>query len=390
MERIIYQTSDNQDWNDLSVRKTFANKTAIFQNKGNAIDKNMKDTRSSWLAWYSIICLVFVVVSSTVQSQDVHFSQFSQTPLLVNPALTGLFRGDNRATLHYKNQWKSIGAPFKTYALSYDMSILKNKWDQGYLGVGFYAFSDKAGDSQLSTTQMNLSVSGIVAVDDANTISLGLQGGFAQRSINSSALQWGNQFDKGNFDASLASQETNVFSPFTHGDFSAGLNWHYVVDKLLMTNAGIALYHVNNPRQEFITSSSEQLYSKIVGYIDGQIGLSNNNLSILPSILYLNQGPATELTFGAMLRYRLKEESRYTGYIKETALSFGGHYRNGDSFIPSILLEVANYALGISYDINVSKLNTVSSGRGGVEISLRFVNPNPLRRGGSKQGPSFL
>ena len=326
----------------------------------------------------------------SARAQDIHFSQFSQTPLLVNPALTGLFKGDVRAHLNYKNQWKSIGSPYKTYALSYDMSILRKKWDKSYLGVGFFAFSDKAGDTQFATTQFNLSTSGVVAIDESNTISVGLQGGVVQKSMNNAALQWGNQFDKGNYDPALGSEESSPFSPFTHGDFSAGLNWHYGVNKKLMTNVGAALHHVNKPSQEFMAGSSEQLYTKLVIHMNAQIGLGSPDLTLVPSVLYLNQGPASELNLGTMIRYRLKEASKYTGYVKESALSLGGHYRNGDSFIPSILLEVSNFAFGVSYDINVSGLNAVSTGRGGLEISLRFVNPNPLKRGNSEPGPSFL
>ncbi|MBL4736275.1 MAG: PorP/SprF family type IX secretion system membrane protein [Flavobacteriales bacterium] len=348
----------------------------------------MKRSYGIWLWRRLVHCSVFLLLAVTVPGQDIHFSQFSQTPLLVNPALTGLFNGDIRVHLNYKNQWKSVATPYKTYALSYDMSMLKKKWDHSYLGLGFFAFSDKAGDTEFGTTQFNLSLSGVVSLNDAHRISAGLQGGFAQKSMNTSALQWGNQFDQGTYDPSLAPAETSDFSPFTHGDFSAGLNWNFLVGEQTMTNAGVALFHVNKPQQEFVTLSSERLYSRLVVHLDGHIGIANSNWAFLPSILYLNQGPSTEINFGTMVRYQLREESKYTGYITESAVSLGGHYRNGDSFIPSILIEVANFALGISYDINVSGLNTVSNGRGGFEIVLRYINPNPLKRVGS-QGPSF-
>jgi hypothetical protein len=41
-------------------------------------------------------------------------------------------------------------------------------------------------------------------------------------------------------------------------------------------------------------------------------------------------------------------------------------------------MEYANYAIGFSYDINTSGLQTASNARGGMEITLRFVNPNPF------------
>ena len=349
--------------------------------------------RRPYLINYLLLGLILYVVGFECQpvlAQDAHFSQFAQTPLLVNPALTGFFKGDNRAQLNYRNQWKSVGVPFTTYALSYDMVVLKKKWDASYLGVGFFAFNDKAGDTQFSSTQFNLSVSGIVALNKAHSVSAGLQGGFAQNSINSSALQWGNQFEDGIYDPSLASGETGDLSPYSYGDFSAGISWNYQLSEALMTNAGVALYHINRPSQEFATSSLERLYSKLVVHLNGHIGIKNTNWAFRPSVLFLNQGPSTEINFGSMVRYQLKEASKYTGHIKESALSLGGHYRNGDSLIPSILLEVANFSLGISYDINVSRLATVSRGRGGVEIALRYINPNPLKSSRLGSGPSFM
>ena len=44
------------------------------------------------------------------------------------------------------------------------------------------------------------------------------------------------------------------------------------------------------------------------------------------------------------------------------------------------MLEVANFAVGMSYDINVSSLKVASSGKGGFEISLRYTNPNPFEK----------
>jgi len=61
-------------------------------------------------------------------AQDVHFSQSNMTPLLVNPALTGVYGGTHRAFLNYKNQWRGAGiqgAAFNTGVFSYDAALLK-------------------------------------------------------------------------------------------------------------------------------------------------------------------------------------------------------------------------------------------------------------------------
>ena len=85
-----------------------------------------------------------------------------------------------------------------------------------------------------------------------------------------------------------------------------------------------------------------------------------------------------------MVRYRIKEGSKYTGFIKESAISFGGYYRAGDALIPAFMLEIANFAVGISYDINVSGLKVATGSKGGIEISLRYLNPNSFKRDKSK------
>ena len=41
--------------------------------------------------------MLFVVTK--IDAQDIHFSQFFETPLLRNPALAGIFSGDVRLTL---------------------------------------------------------------------------------------------------------------------------------------------------------------------------------------------------------------------------------------------------------------------------------------------------
>ena len=76
-----------------------------------------------------IFCVISIISGiSVISGQDIHFSQFNNTPLIINPALTGVFNGNHRVFLNYKDQWRSIGAPYKTYAISYDVVLFKEKW----------------------------------------------------------------------------------------------------------------------------------------------------------------------------------------------------------------------------------------------------------------------
>ena len=339
------------------------------------------------------ICMLFLINGG--RGQDVHFSQFYQVPLMVNPALTGVFNGEFRAFVNYKNQWKLLNSAYQTSALSCDTKFLKKKWKNTYLGGGLFIFNDKAGDFNLKTTQLNLSLSGVVTLNDHHLVSVGLQGGFAQKSINIDNPRTNSQYYNNAYHSDAPSGETGSYDPYAFGDFSAGLAWTYSKEELNMSsndelglNAGIAFYHVNKPKQKFIIDDVEKLYAKLAIHGSGYVGTKGTKTAFLPSVLAYIQGPTTETNVGAMIRYRIKEDSRYTGFIKETSVFLGCHYRVGDAIIPSFMFIMADYTLAVSYDINISKLRTASDGRGGLEISLRYISPKPLIRGKSRGAKS--
>src|SRR5258708_39442880 len=64
------------------------------------------------------LCLVsyFLCLAPCTFGQDLHFSQFMNSPLLTNPANTGFIpQADYRLGMNYRNQWSAIMAvPYKT------------------------------------------------------------------------------------------------------------------------------------------------------------------------------------------------------------------------------------------------------------------------------------
>jgi len=102
---------------------------------------------------------------------------------------------------------------------------------------------------------------------------------------------------------------------------------------------------------------------------------SEESVVLKPSYIVLLQGPSKEITPGLMAQYVLGERSKYTRIKKFTAVSIGGYYRFKDALIAVAKYEFAGYAIGLSYDVNLSKLRTVSSTRGGFEVSLHMGIP---------------
>src|ERR1043165_4580018 len=94
------------------------------------------------------------------QSQDVHFSQIYETPLLLSPANTGFFNGYVRAIVNYRNQWASMNKAYQTMGLSLDGGLFKSKKRPAFMGIGFTLFRDQAGVAAITKTSALLHISG--------------------------------------------------------------------------------------------------------------------------------------------------------------------------------------------------------------------------------------
>lgn len=336
------------------------------------------------------------MLPALAKAQDIHFSQFGEVPQLVNPALTATTH-DMRASLNYRTQWSSITVPYRTYGAAFETKLHLLGWKKvsqktgtftrstKNTGVGLFCFRDIAGSGNMGTTKVGLSVSTTVAAGSKHSLSAGLSGAYGQYSINFEQLKWASQYNGTNYDPNLSSGEDFSNSSFGNFDAAAGLQWTYGKGEMYMrsndeikANFGISAFHVNRPRYSFLGNSAEQLKMKLIVNGGMLIGVRGTSLDIVPSFIYSSQGPLRELIAGSFFKYNLRENSRYTGFIDASAISIGAFYRNRDAVIVTTLYEFGKYALGISYDVNTSKLNTASGHRGGLELTLRMASPNPF------------
>lgn len=329
--------------------------------------------------------ILLSLISFALRAQDIHFSQYNESPMLLNPSLTGYFDGNHRISAAYKNQWRSLGKAFNTYAFGYDISFQKGQQQNGYLAMGIAAYNDVAGDLKLSTTNALFNIAYHLKLSDKQSLAAGIYAGYSQRSFDQSAMQWDSQYDgTSGFDPSLPSYETFDNTSFGFADFGFGLNWGLINNSRTLSsndgfkmNAGFALQHVNQPSFQYFTSAEDKLKMKINGHVRAQIGVPNSNMSVIPSFLIMLQGKQKEILPGIAVRYTLREQSHYTGFIKDAYFTLGGLVRTGDAVILNTMFEFNDFAIGVSYDVNISKLSNATSGKGGVEFSLRYIIRNP-------------
>ncbi|MBL4706189.1 MAG: PorP/SprF family type IX secretion system membrane protein [Flavobacteriales bacterium] len=332
--------------------------------------------------------------------QDLHFSQIYNSPLTLNPALTGLFIGDLRACINFKDQWRSVGKTYRTYAVSYDQGLFKKGRNNAYLGIGGYLFADKAGDLGMGNTRAQINISGILKINRSQMLSGGMYLGYSQNSIDFNQGQWDSQYAGGSYDPSLSSNETTLSHyAWGYGDVGAGVAWYFETSESTLSsydafrfNVGLSVNHLNRPKLKYTSSDyydGERQYMKLIFHANCFIGVPNTDMAFNPSLTVSKQGPSSEILVGTLYRVRFREASKYTGYFKEGAWSIGAHYRVKDAIIPSILFEADNFAVAFSYDVTLSNLQTANTAHGGFEISVRFVNPNPFLYKRSASMPSL-
>lgn len=329
---------------------------------------------------------LFIVglASLSLHAQDIHFSQFFSSPLTLNPALTGAFNGNIRGIVNYRNQWNSF-APFNTFGASVDANFGSSFLKTDLMGIGLNAYSDVAGDTRYSSTQVNLTFAYIKTMGDRyhrSYLSAGFQGGYAQKSIDYLAMTFASQFDGVYYDPTLGTGESIGFDTKGYLDLSAGLMWYLVPreDKVSMY-IGASMYHVNQPNQS-IGAQNDKLYMRTSAHACAQIPVGELT-SLVPAVMVVFQGPYTEYFGGTNLKFYLQGMK-----WSSNAISFGIWQRvvgdveaatKAESTAISARLDYDKISLGLSYDVNISSLSEASKNNGGPEISLTYISSLPQK-----------
>lgn len=318
----------------------------------------------------------FALLGSAALAQDMHFSQYLTSPLNLNPALTGVMNEDLRISSNYRTQWRSVSSePYKTISAAVDGTIPPKKKTNDFFGIGLVVNSDKAGASQLAVNQANLSMSYSKMLSPANggMLSMGFQAGAGQRSMSYDNLTWDKQYNGVKYDPSIASGESPIGSNLTYLDVSLGVNWSQTMGKNFRLSTGGSLWHINKPDISLSKVAKDRMYMKIGFNAIGQYTLpSRPGTSIMPSIVYFQQGTQRLINVGAAWRYRLVEQSKYTGWVSETAIVAGVYYRVQDATFVNLRLDFKDFSFGVNYDFNVSSLQVASSSKGGMEFCVMY------------------
>jgi type IX secretion system PorP/SprF family membrane protein len=251
--------------------------------------------------------------------------------------------------------------PFSTTAISVD-SKFKN------IGFGINMFNDQAGDGRFRTVEVqgNLSYAFKLTPDSSHVLRPGINFGLNHRQINWDALYFDVQYTGYVFNPAAPNFENYQNDRKTNASFGAGFLYEYRKNDRFKILFGSSLFNLNRPNQGFYNTEVRRAI-RSNSFVKGTFEI-NEKWDIIPSIQFSAQDVYRNLVIGASGKYYLNHPKK-----KYAALYGGIWYRNKDAANLSFGYDFADLFVGISYDINFSKLVPASQARGGIEFAVRYI-----------------
>lgn len=319
---------------------------------------------------------LFGLCSVELRAQDIHFSQFFNAPYAQNPANIGQFDGDLRIGALFRQQWRSVTVPYNTFGMGGDAAHFSGV--KG-LGLGAWLYNDRAGTSRLNTFHADLGASWTVRLGAAgmHNLTAGAQFGFTKAAIDPNALRFDAQYNGFNYDPSLGTGEQFQRTSRSRADLHAGFRYCYAPEKRRSFHAGAALFNLTTPNVSLFDATPSPLDLRTVVHAAVQLPVGER-VDLLPGSQWQAQGKFRELDLGASVRYILLDQWNLV-----RALQGGIFMRAKDAGYLYAGLEHDDWTFGISYDVNLSRLEPASSNRGGFEFTairiFRKRLPVPVR-----------
>ncbi|MFM7671617.1 MAG: PorP/SprF family type IX secretion system membrane protein [Bacteroidota bacterium] len=337
---------------------------------------------------YGLMVCLFSMHLVTLWGQDLHFSQFMNSPLLTNPANAGFIPdGDYRLGANYRNQWASVTAfPYKTMSLFGDMQVMPDPEANGWIGLGGLVLRDVAGTGVLTSTKAYGAIAYHQMLGVGSLLSVGFNVGWSNKQINTQGLSFPSQWNGQFFDIHQTGAPSLLTNQSNYLDLQTGLNYAYFPNDKVWLNGGVSVMHVNRPRESFFASSDSagnRLSMRYNGFFNSSFKL-NDRLIISPAAYYTLQARSSQLMGSVQARYNASGDGT-------TELLAGLAYRHRESVIPMLGVGMNDLMFTFSYDVTLSGLNAFNGARGAFEFSLVKQGRRDKYRGNGRESmcPSF-
>lgn len=308
---------------------------------------------------YLLSIALMLGTTVAIQAQDGQLSQYEAAPVILNPALTGMYENaEFRMSSNVRSQWTSLSSNFLTTAFAYDVSMKKQ------YGFGMYLNNyNMAGI--MNNFQMGFS--GAYNVSDPkahHTLSAGVQLGLVYKKINDSQLVWDAQYSDGAFNTDLPSGEQFNKGSRLMPDVALGIAYRSTSpQKTLNPFANFALFHVNTPDESIFRTVESDMPIRYSANAGVRVRIVEQ-FFLVPQALYMQQGNDRQLHAGLMGEFGL-------GGSVYSVLC-GASYRAEDAIVAHVGLKHKNSAYRFSHDVNTSPLKSYTNSNGAFEFSIVY------------------
>lgn len=330
------------------------------------------------------IAALCLMTSANLSAQDYKFNQFYNSPLNLNPALTGKLKGLYRLTANYRVQSVPVStpAPYSTLSAAADFGLLSSQLKGDILGVGIIASADNQAGGALKTADIMASVAyhKSFGYDNEHYLSAGFQFGIKNRRLDVSQLYFESQFNSSinGFDLALPNLEQFDQASYTRMNLNAGIFWSSNFSKMISAYGGVSMFNLMRPKDSFFSSDSERAI-KLHGH-GGVIININDKIMINPNGIFMNQYNMNNWVAGSTVSYNLSgSKNPY-----ETSVFAGAWYEGTGAIIGSAGVQIKRIQFTISYDRTISELSNANNGFGAFETSIVYVSQS---KGSDKKYP---
>ena len=312
-----------------------------------------------------VVLWTWMMGQQELHAQALNYSQYFNSPLLINPANTGFNPDyDYRAGMNYRTQWASVGVPYKTMGVWADTKLFANRFENGWMGVGGSIIKDVAGQGQLSATGASLSVAWHQMLGYNSLLSAGFSAGVTTKRVDINKLNFDNQWNGQFFDITIPSFEPFAFSQVGYLDVNMGLNYAYFASENFYFNAGVSLMHLNRPKESFFAPNISDARVPMRYNLFANASLKIEDLWIVnPNVYFSSVGNSSELVMGVNANLNL-------GGNGLQQMIIGLYYRNADAIIPMVGYQINDLKITVNYDATISSLGRLNAARGAYELSI--------------------
>jgi len=334
--------------------------------------------------FYSILCFF---ASFSLSSQDLHFSNYTYSPLFFNPANTGAFEGTYRVGASYRSQFFTFFDNPYVSTLAYADSPMSFVMDnKGWIGGGLMVYQDQVGDLGIGHTAVMGNVALHYALDEdyESVVSLGAQFGRIAYRSKIKLFDPGSGLGRDDFDFNYVDEDN--FAP-GYFDASLGLKFQQKMSKTSCYILGAAYQHLTSPKYSFNNSSITNIIGSRINVHGQFITSPSDRVTWKPTVYFSRTEGFTNIIGQILGEYKVNKKS-------ETKLNYGLGYRTGDAAIITLGFIYEGWNFAFNYDLTLSSASQYDNYTGGIELGVykTFVvnkKPKKIKKGDQEFLPNL-